>query len=275
MPKPGTPEHPRPPPRLSFHTHRLDKPALEAELRPRPRYQAPTYKAAGKLVGKRALLTGGDAGIGRAVAVLFAREGADVAIQFLPAEQGDAEVTRAAIEAEGRRCVMIAGDLADAAFCRALVERAVDQLGGLDIVVASAADHDRAAIGELAPDDLEQTFRVDVFAFHHLTQAALPHLRPGAAIIATSHAASAGAIDQLTRVMAQQLVARCIRLNAVAPGPAWTPLDAAARGRSPLRGAPARPEAIAPAYVFLASEADSSFITGTTLPVLGGEPIAG
>lgn len=273
MPKTGPPEHPRPPPRFSFPTHRLDKPGLEAALRLRPRHPPPGYKAAGKLVDRHAVITGGAAGIGRAVAVLFAREGADVAIQFLPAEQGDADDTRAAVEAEGRRCVMIAGDVADAAFCAALVPRAVDQLGGLDILVSSGAHLDRTALADLTPEVLERTFRIEVFAYHHLTRAALPHLRPGAAIIATSHAASAGAIDQLTRVMAQQLLARGIRVNAVAPGVAWPP--PVTNGPHTPSGHAAQPEAIAPAYVFLASEADASSITGIILPVLGGATVGG
>lgn len=299
-PRTGTPEHqhteqqPRPP----FPEQKLDKPGLEADLEPKPRYEAPTYKAAGKLEKRKALITGGDSGIGRAVAVLFAREGADVAINYLPAEQKDAEETQRAVEAEGRTCVLLAGDLADAQFCRELVERTVDELGGLDILVSNAAHQNRKQLDELTPEELERTFKVNVYAYYHLTKAAVPHMRPGSAIIASSsstgfrgsealpdYSASKGAINQFTKVMAQQLVEKGIRVNAVAPGPVWTPLNAADEGMPPDKVAefgaktplerPAQPEEVAPAYVFLASEADSSFITGIILPVLGGETIGG
>jgi NAD(P)-dependent dehydrogenase (short-subunit alcohol dehydrogenase family) len=295
QPQPSSPvKQPKPP----FPEQKLDKPGLETELEPKPRYQAPRYRAADKLEGKRALITGGDSGIGRAVAVLFAREGADVAISYLPAEQEDAEETRRAVEHEGRRCVGLPGDLGDQAFCAELVERAVKELGGLDILVSNAAHQNRKSIDELAPEEFDRTFRVNVYAYYHLVQASLKHMKPGASIIATSsstgfrgsealpdYSATKGAINQLTKVLAKQLVDRGIRVNAVAPGPVWTPLNAADEGMKPEDvskfgeqtplGRPAQPEEVAPAYVFLASEADSSYITGIILPVLGGETIGG
>lgn len=289
-----TEQQPRPP----FPSQKLDKPGIEAEMKERPRYEAPTYKAAGKLEGKRALITGGDSGIGRAVAVLFAREGADVAINYLPAEQVDAEETCRAVQAEGRTCVMLPGDLADTAFCARLVEDTVKQLGGLDILVSNAAHQNRKMLEDLTAEELEKTFRVNVFAYFHLAKAAVPHMKPGSAIIATSstnafspseslpdYAATKGAINQTTKVLAEQLLDKGIRVNAVAPGPVWTPLNPADEGTTPEQieqfgsqapmQRPAQPEELAPAYVFFASEADSSYITGIVLPVLGGETIGG
>jgi NAD(P)-dependent dehydrogenase (short-subunit alcohol dehydrogenase family) len=287
-------EQPKPP----FPPQHQDKPGLESKLEPRPNYQAPAYKAAGKLEGKRALITGGDSGIGRAVALLFAREGADVAINYLEAEQSDADETRRAIEACGRRCVQLPGDLTDAAFCRELVERTCKELGGLDILVSNAAYQNRKPIEKLTADELDRTFRTNIYAYFFLAQAAIDKMPPGSSIIATSstngfspsaslpdYSATKGAINQLTKVLAQQLVDRNIRVNAVAPGPVWTPLNPADQGmtdeeaknfgaQTPLKR-PAQPEELAPAYVFLASEADSSYITGIVLPVLGGETIGG
>jgi NAD(P)-dependent dehydrogenase (short-subunit alcohol dehydrogenase family) len=287
-------EQPKPP----FPKQKLDKPGLETELEPRPRYQAPAYRAAGKLAGKLALITGGDSGIGRAVAVLFAREGADVAISYLPEEQSDADETKRAVEAEGRTCACIPGDLTDAEFCKDLVEQTVRRLGGLDILVSNAAHQNRKSIDELTPEEFDRTFKTNVYAYYYLTRAALPYLGSGSSIIATSsntgfrgseelpdYSATKGAINQLTKVLAKQLVERRIRVNAVAPGPVWTPLNAADEGMSPKDVSefgsqtplerPAQPEEIAPAYVFLASEADSSFISGIILPILGGETIGG
>lgn len=286
-------EHqPKPP----FPAQKLDKPGLESELDPKPAYKAPTYKAAGKLAGKRALITGGDSGIGRAVAVLYAREGADIMINYLAEEQSDAEETKRAVEAEGRTCFLVAGDLTDEKFCRDLIARAVDELGGLDILVSNAAHQNRKLLDELTPEEFDRTFKTNVYAYYHLSKAAVPHMKPGSAIIATSsstgfrgndelpdYSATKGAINQFTKVLAKQLIDKGIRVNAVAPGPVWTPLNAADEGMSPDEVAkfgsqtplerPAQPEEVAPAYVFLASEADSSFITGIILPVLGGETI--
>lgn len=281
-------------PKPPFPEQKPAKPGLEAELTPKPKYKAPAYKAAGKLEGKRALITGGDSGIGRAVAVLFAREGADVVINFLAEEQSDAEATKRAVEKEGRRCVLVAGDLTDAAFCKQLVERAVKELGGLDILVSNAGHQNRKKLEELDDEEFDRTFKTNVYAYYRLTKAAVPHMKPGAAIIATSsetgifgskqlpdYSATKGAINQFTKVMAQQLLEKGIRVNAVAPGPVWTPLNPADEGEPPEKvaqfgadtpiGRPAQPEELAPSYVFLASEADSSYITGIILPVMGGE----
>jgi NAD(P)-dependent dehydrogenase (short-subunit alcohol dehydrogenase family) len=285
-------------PRPPFPARKISPPGLESELQPRPKYEAPAYKAAGKLVGKRALITGGDSGIGRAVAVLFAREGADIAINYLAQEQSDAEETRRAVEAEGRRCVLLPGDLTDAKFCGKLIERTVDELGGLDLLISNAGYQNRKELADLTLEELDRTFRTNFYAYVLLVKAAVPHMAEGSAIIATSsetgffgskqlpdYSATKGAINQFTKVMAQQLIDKRIRVNAVAPGPVWTPLNVADRGNSPEHvseqgkdtplGRPAQPEEIAPAYVFLASEADSSYITGIVLPILGGETTGG
>jgi len=287
-------DEPKPP----FPKQHLDKPGLEADLKPRPRYQAPLYKAAGKLQGKAALITGGDSGIGRAVAVLFAREGADVAISYLPAEQTDAEETKKAVEAEGRRCLLLPGDLCDAAFCRDVVERTVHELGKLDVLVSNAAHQNRKqGLEDVTDEEFDRTFKTNIYAYFRLARAALPHLKPGAAIIATSsetglmgskllpdYSATKGAINAFTKALAQSLVEKGIRVNAVAPGPVWTPLNPADAGLPPDKvaqfgsqtplGRPAQPEEVAPAYVFLASDADSSYITGEVISLLGGKTSA-
>ncbi len=286
-------------PKPPFPKQHLDKPGLESELSPRPRYQAPLYRGSGKLQGRAALITGGDSGIGRAVAVLYAREGADVAIVYLPEEQSDAEETRQAVEAEGRRCVLIPGDLCDPAFCREAVERTVRELGKLDILVSNAAHQDRKeGLEDITNEEWDRTFRTNIYAYFWLAKAALPHLKPGAAIIATSsetglmgsqklldYSATKGAINAFSKALAQNLLPKGIRVNVVAPGPVWTPLNPADAGEPPEKVAtfgqqvpqqrPAQPEELAPAYVFLASDADSSYITGEVLSVLGGKTTAG
>lgn len=287
--KPQIQAEPKPP----FPKQHLEKPGIESELRPKPAYRAPRYKAAGKLEGKVALVTGGDSGIGRAVAYLYARELADVAITYLPAERSDAEETRKAVEETGRRCVLIEGDLTDEAFCREAVERTVRELGKLDVLVSNAAHQNRKDLEELTTEELERTFRTNVFAYFHLVKAALPHMQAGGSIIASSsetglkgspalpdYSATKGAINAATKALAAKLTERGIRVNAVAPGPVWTPLNPADEGMSPEDvskfgqkgplGRPAQPEEIAPAYVFLASDADSSFISGVVLPEMGG-----
>ena len=287
-------EEPKPP----FKKQHQKPPGLESALDPAPRFEAQRYKAAGKLEGQVALITGGDSGIGRAVAVLYAREGADVAIVYLPDEQSDAEVTRALVEAEGRVCELLPGDLVDAAFCDEVVERTVGAFGRLDILVSNAAQQSRKKLEELDDADLERTFQTNIFAYVRLARAALRHMKPGAAIIATSsetgikgskelpdYSATKGAINAFTKTLAQSLAKKGIRVNAVAPGPVWTPLNASDEGESPEAvakfgaqtplGRPAQPEELAPAYVFLASNADSSYITGTVLQVMGGETSGG
>src|SRR5688572_6126371 len=272
---------------------------LESKLTPRPRYEASKYKPAGKLEGKCALITGGDSGIGRAVAVLYAREGADVAISYLPEEQSDAQETLRAIEAEGRRCVLIPGDLAEPGFCTQLVEETVNELGKLDILVSNAAHQNRKkSLDELTDDELETTFDVNILSYIRLCRAALKHMKAGAAIIATSsetgimgsaqlpdYSATKGAINAFTKTLAQNLIEKGIRVNAVAPGPVWTPLNPSDDGMTPEKvaefgkqapiGRPAQPEELAPSYVFLASDADSSYITGIVLQVMGGETTGG
>jgi NAD(P)-dependent dehydrogenase (short-subunit alcohol dehydrogenase family) len=282
-----------------FPKQKQEKPGDEAALQPRPRYEASSYRAAGKLKGKCALITGGDSGIGRAVAVLYAREGADVAINYLPEEQMDADETRQAVEAEGRRCLQYAGDLADPDFCRELIDRAVRDLGQLDILVSNAAHQNhKDSIEQITDEEWDRTFRTNIHALFHLTKAALKHMKPGSSIISTSsitglegsknlldYSSTKGAINAFTKALAQNLVERGIRVNAVAPGPVWTPLNPADQGltaenvshfgqKVPYRR-PAQPEEIAPAYVFLASDADSSYITGIVLQELGGETQAG
>ena len=290
MAKPQITSEPKPP----FPDKKLEKPGLEAELEPKPKYQAPRYKPANKLEGKVAIVTGGDSGIGRAVAVMYAREGADVAITALPEEKVDAEETKRAIEAEGRRCHVMYGDLTQLEFCQQAVDDTVAQLGQLDILVSNAAHQNRKESPEdITDEEWDRTFKTNVYAYFRLVKAALPHLREGSAIIVTGsetgfegpellpdYSATKGAIHTLTKALAKQLAERGIRVNCVAPGPVWTPLNPADEGapkekiksfgeKTPLKR-PAQPEELAPAYVFLASDADSSYITGEILAVMGG-----
>ncbi len=287
-------KQPKPP----FKKQQQQPPGLESALNPAPRFEAPRYKPAGKLQGQVALITGGDSGIGRAVAMLYAREGADVAIVYLPEEQSDAEATRASVEAEGRACELIPGDLVDAVFCDEVVERTVGAFGRLDILVSNAAQQSSKKLEDLEDEDMERTFQINIFAYMRLARAALRHMKPGAAIIATSsetgikgskempdYSATKGAINAFTKTLAMELIERQIRVNAVAPGPVWTPLNPADTGATAKEAAefgsdspmkrPAQPEELAPAFVFLASNADSSYITGTVLQVMGGETTGG
>ena len=286
-------------PKPPFPPQHQTAPGLESKVKPRPRYEAEAYKAAGKLKGKTALITGGDSGIGRAVALLYAREGARVAITYLPEEQSDADETRRVVEAAGAQCLLLCGDLTDPKFCSDAVEATVRGLGGLDILVSNAAQQSRKeSLDELTDADLDRTFRTNVYAYFRLARAALKHMKSGAAIIATSsvagikgskelpdYSATKGAINAFTKTLAQALIDRGIRVNAIAPGPVWTPLNPSDAGATPEKvaqfgasrpiGRPAQPEELAPAYVFLASNADSSYISGTVLQVMGGETTGG
>ncbi|HEX2249466.1 MAG TPA: SDR family oxidoreductase [Gemmatimonadales bacterium] len=283
---------PRRYPETPLPKQHLRKPGLESELEPRPHYLAPEYRGSGKLEGMVALITGADSGIGRAVAVLYAREGADVAIVYL-SEHEDAEETRRAVENEGRRAVLIPGDVTDPAFCREAVETAVRQLGRLDILVNNAAFQEHAqSLEDISEEQLDRTFKTNIYGYFYMAKAALPHLKEGSSIVNSGsvtgiqgskelldYSATKGAIHAFTKSLAQNLVDKGIRVNCVAPGPVWTPLNPADvepekvaefGGKVPMKR-PAQPEEVAPAYVFLAAPACSSYISGEVLPILGGE----
>lgn len=269
----------------------LAKPGLEAELDLQPMYDAPYYQGSGKLKDKVALVTGADSGIGRAVAVLFAREGADVALAYLD-EHEDAEVTRAAVEKEGRRAILLPGDAADPAFARHAVDRTISELGGLDVLVPNAAFQQHAqAIEDITDAHFDRTLKTNLYGYFYLCRAAAPHMRPGAAIVMTGsvtglegkktlldYSLTKGGIHAFARALAGSLVERGVRVNVVAPGPVWTPLNPAdipadkvrEFGAGSVMGRPAQPEELAPAYVFLASPQTASYITGEILPVVGG-----
>ena len=266
-------------------------------MTPRPRYQAPYYQGANKLAGKVALITGGDSGIGRAVAVLFAREGADVAITYLREEASDAQETKSAIEAEGHRALIITGDVRDPDFCKEAVKTTLNDFEHLDVLVNNAAfqQHQKDP-EEISDEQWDRTFKTNIYGYFYMTRAALPHLKKGSAIVNTGsitglegskelldYSATKGAIHAFTKSLAQNLVERGIRVNCVAPGPVWTPLNPADKpvkevarfgADTPMRR-PAQPEEIAPAFVYFASEADSSYVTGEVLTLLGGETTAG
>src|SRR5687768_14817943 len=271
------------------------KPGLDSAMEPRPRFEAPLYRGSGKLENKVALITGGDSGIGRAVAIAFAKEGADVAIAYLN-EHGDAQETRALVDKEGRRCLAIAGDVGDEGFCRSVVQDTVREFGRLDVLVNNASEqHPQESLDQITSEQLERTFRTNIFSFFYMTKAALSHLPEGSAIINTTsvtayrgsahlldYAATKGAIVAFTRSLAKALVGRGIRVNGVAPGPIWTPLipatfpaeRVATFGSDVPMGRAGEPEEVAPCYVFLASD-DSSYITGQVLHPNGGEIVNG
>ena len=275
--------------------HQEQRPGIESEMTPRPRAEDPGYRGAGKLQGKVALITGGDSGIGRAVAVAYAKEGADSAIVYLN-EHGDAEETKRLVEKEGYRCVTIAGDIGDERFCRQAVERAIGELGRLDILVNNAAEqHPQDSIEQISAEQLERTFRTNIFAMFYMVKAALPHLKEGSAIINTTsvtaykgspqlldYSSTKGAIVAFTRSLSQSLVEKGIRVNGVAPGPIWTPLIPSTFPEEKVEqfGAdvpmqrPGQPEEVAPSYVFLASD-DASYMAGQILHPNGGTVVNG
>jgi len=268
------------------------QPGLETEMTPQPEYIRANYKGSDKLQGKVALITGGDSGIGRAVAVHFAREGADVAFTYKPEEEEDAYTTRQLVEAEGRRCLTLPGDLREVSFCENIVSQTVQELGRLNIVVSNAAEQFTSTdVAELPNEQFEDTFRVNFFPLVWVVKAALPHLSEGDSIIATSsinayrgnqqlvdYTATKGAITAYIRSIAQQLAEKKIRANTVAPGPIWTPLipasfppeKVASFGKDTTMKRPGQPSEVAPAFVFLASE-DASYITGQAIHPNGGE----
>ena len=286
-------QQPMPP----FPEQHQEKPGIESKMTPKPEYKAPGYKGSGKLAGKVALITGGDSGIGRAVAVLYAREGADVAIVYLEEEQSDAEETKRAVEREGRKALLIPGDVTDHRFCAEAVERTMRELGKLDILVNNAAyQQHQEGLEDITVEQLDRTFKTNIYGYFFMAKAALPHLKKGSAIVncgsitglegsknLIDYSSTKGAIHAFTKSLAQNLVEKGIRVNCVAPGPVWTPLnpsdqppeEVAKFGQETPMKRPAQPEEIAPAFVFFASEVDSSYITGEVLTLLGGETTAG
>ena len=273
------------PPQVQDH-----QPGHETEMKPRPDYE-PRYPGSGRLKGKVALITGGDSGIGRATAVLFAREGADLAILYLN-ESEDAQETKRLVEREGGSCLTIAGDVGDPEFCRSAIDQVIKRFGRLDVLVNNAAEqHPKDEIEEITPDQIERTFRTNIYGYFYMTQAAMRHLKKGAAIINTTsvtayrgsahlldYSATKGAIVAFTRSLAQKLADEGIRVNGVAPGPIWTPLIPSTfsaeevkqfGAKTPMKR-PGQPNEVAPSYLFLACE-DSSYVSGSVLHPNGGE----
>ena len=273
--------------------HQEHQPGSEAEMTPKPQAEGSKYRAAGKLEGKVALITGGDSGIGRSVAIIYAKEGADVAIMYLSEDQ-DAEETKRLVEAEGKRCLTIKGDVGDEQFCQQAVQRTVQELGHLDILINNAAEqHPQESIENITAEQLERTFRTNIFGMFFMTKAALPNLKEGSTIINTTsvtaykgnpqlldYSSTKGAIVAFTRSLSQSLVEKGIRVNGVAPGPIWTPLIPSTFPEDKVKSFGAQvpmqragqPEEVAPCYVFLASD-DSSYISGQILHPNGGEVV--
>ncbi|QVQ28112.1 SDR family oxidoreductase [Achromobacter deleyi] len=282
----GDRPHPTPP----MPGQHLEKPGNEADMVQKPQYQAPGYRGSGKLQDMTAIVTGGDSGIGRAVSVLFAREGADVAVVYLN-EHEDAKETSRAVQAEGRQCLLIPGDVQDPAFCKEAVAQAVKHFGKLDILVNNAAYQQHTdTLAGISDEKWDKTLRTNISAYFYMARAAVAHLKAGASIINTGsvtglrgsaklldYSSTKGAIHAFTRSLAANLVEQGIRVNAVAPGPVWTPLNPADQSAEAIKafgkhtdlGRPAQPEEISPAYVFLASPACASYITGIVLPITG------
>ncbi|MDR7076111.1 NAD(P)-dependent dehydrogenase (short-subunit alcohol dehydrogenase family) [Neobacillus niacini] len=272
------------------------QPGMEKDMRPLPETENPNYQGSNKLQGKNAIITGGDSGIGRSVAIAFAKEGANVAIIYLN-ESNDAEETKHLVEEHDGRCLLIAGDIGDEDFCKQAVQQTVDDLGSLDILVNNAGEqHPQDSIMDIGTEQLEKTFRTNVFSMFHLTSSALPHLKKGSAIINTTsitaykghpklldYSSTKGAITSFTRSLALQLAEKGIRVNGVAPGPIWTPLipstftaeEVSKFGQNSPMKRPGQPEEIAPAFVDLASHSDSSYVSGQILHNNGGQVVNG
>jgi NAD(P)-dependent dehydrogenase (short-subunit alcohol dehydrogenase family) len=285
-------DKPKPP----FPEQHQEHPGLEQRMTPRPEYKGAHYRPAGKLEGKVAIITGGDSGIGRSVAYLFAREGADVAIVHLEAEQADAREVRDEIRALGRRALLIQGDVRDPKFCDQAVGQTVETFGQLNILVNNAAyQHRHESLEEITDEDWDRTFRTNIYGYFYMARAALKHMNSGDAIVncgsitglegnkeLLDYSSTKGAIHAFTKSLAQNLVDKGIRVNCVSPGPVWTPLnvvdkpadEAGKHGQQAPMKRPAQPDEIAPAFVFFASQGDSSYITGEVLTLLGGETAA-
>jgi NAD(P)-dependent dehydrogenase (short-subunit alcohol dehydrogenase family) len=273
----------------------MTPPGLTTEMSERPDHGEDSYKGSGRLAGKRAVITGGDSGIGRAVAIAFAREGADVLISYLPEEESDAQDTAQLIEKAGRKAVTVPGDIRDEAHCRAIIDRAVTELGGLEVLVNNAAYQmaQPGGIVDITDEQFDRVMKTNLYAMFWLCRAAAPHLKAGASIINTAsvqayqsssplldYATTKGGIVSFTKALAEEMAEKGIRVNSVAPGPIWTPLIPATMqeekvgsfGEQTPMGRAGQPAELAPAYVFLAS-ADASYITGEVIAVTGGQPV--
>ncbi|HLL41208.1 MAG: SDR family oxidoreductase [Actinomycetota bacterium] len=287
-----TTQYPQPP--YAEQDQRDQHPGLESEMQPRPDYGEETYKGSGKLEGKKAIITGGDSGIGRAVALAFAREGADVLISYLEEEEPDAQETAQVVEDAGRKAVKVPGDVSEESQCQEIVQKAVEEFGQIDVLVNNAAHQMTVGgITDIPTDLLDRTFKTNIYAMFWLCAAALPHMQPGGSIINVCsiqayqpsptllpYSSTKGAIISFTKGLAQEVVQYGLRANSVAPGPVWTPIIPASMpgetvsqfgGTSPM-GRPAQPAELAPAFVFLASQ-ESSYVNGETLGVTGGMPL--
>jgi NAD(P)-dependent dehydrogenase (short-subunit alcohol dehydrogenase family) len=283
-------------PKSPFPPQHQERPGLEQKMTPKPEYKGKHYLPAGKLEGKVAIVTGGDSGIGRSVAYLFAREGADVAIVYLQEEQPDARELREEIRQIGRRALLIPGDVCDPDFCERAVKQTIETFGQLNILVNNAAYQNRKkTLTEISNEDWDRTFRTNIYGYFYMARAALKYLEAGDAIVncgsitglegskeLVDYSSTKGAIHAFTKSLAQNLVEKGIRVNCVSPGPVWTPLnvvdkpaeEAGKHGAEAPMKRPAQPDEIAPAFVFFASQGDSSYITGEVLTLLGGETAA-